>query len=176
MVAVSRSLSGGSLCRVHDASRKRREYNSSRNHEANSMLYEIKVELQGIDPPIWRFLQVPSYTSLVKFHRILQKAMGWKNCHLHEFNTGTRPFDKLSESFDLEKAFSNRKTILYVYDQGDGWEHEITLLGVTEGNGEIVSTAGARACPPEDCGGPPGYYSLLVALSDPEQADHDEML
>jgi len=47
---------------------------------------------------------------------------------------------------------------------------------VTEGNGEIVSTAGARACPPEDCGGPPGYYSLLVALSDPEQADHDEML
>jgi len=81
------------------------------------MLYEIKVELQGIDPPIWRFLQVPSYTSLVKFHRILQKAMGWKNCHLHEFNTGTRPFDKLSESFDLEKAFSNRKTILYVYDQ-----------------------------------------------------------
>src|SRR5208283_620595 len=140
------------------------------------MLYEIKVELQGIDPPIWRTLRVPSYTSLIRFHRILQKTMGWKNCHLHEFITGVMPSNKLSESSDLEKAFSKRRTLLYIYDQGDGWEHEITLLGTTEGNEEISCIAGARACPPEDCGGPPGYYSLLVALSDQEHADHDEML
>jgi len=40
------------------------------------LLYEIKVELKEIEPPIWRIIQVPSRTSLLRLHRVLQRAMG----------------------------------------------------------------------------------------------------
>jgi hypothetical protein len=35
--------------------------------------------------------------------------------------------------------------------------------------------AGAQACPPEDCGGIPGYQSLLEILFDPFHPEHDSM-
>ena len=48
-----------------------------------------------------------------------------------------------------------------------------------EGSGHKVSgqavvpgcVAGARACPPEDCGGPPGYDGLLRALAAPDEPE-----
>jgi len=153
------------------------------------MLYELKVELQGIEPPIWRVLQVPSRTNLFKFHGILQQAMGWTNSHLHLFEVDGKRYGEPSADWGfevidsrkmtLEKIFSGGKTsFLYEYDLGDRWRHEITLLGTveTEELGKPKCMAGARACPPEDCGGVIGYYHLLVALSDPDHEDHDTML
>ena len=153
------------------------------------MLYELKVELQEIDPPIWRVLQVPSRTSLLKFHRILQRAMGWTNSHLHLFEVDGKRYGEPGTECDievldsrkmtLEKIFSRGTTsFVYEYDMGDSWRHEITLLGTVEGQKEEKPgcTAGARACPPEDCGGTMGYYELLVALSDPDHEEHYTML
>ncbi len=151
------------------------------------MLYEIRVELQEIEPPVWRVLRVPSSTSLLKLHRILQKAMGWTNSHLYLFElegkrygepSPERDFEVLdSRKMTLEKIFSQgRPSFMYEYDFGDGWRHEIKLLGKIEGEEKLGCTAGARACPPEDCGGPPGYYELLIALSDPDHEEHDSML
>ena len=153
------------------------------------MLYEIKVELQEIEPPIWRVLLVPSRTSLLRLHRILQRAMGWTNSHLHMFEVDGKRYGEPSTEWDievldsrkmtLEKIFTEgKKSFLYEYDLGDSWRHEITLLGTVEGEAEekLACTAGARACPPEDYGGPMGYYELLVALSDADHEDHDTML
>jgi len=153
------------------------------------LLYELKVEIKEIEPAIWRVLQVPSSTSLLKFHRILQRAMGWTNSHLHLFEVDGKRYGKPSTEWDieildsrkmtLEKIFSGGRTsFLYEYDLGDSWMHEITLLGTVEGEGgeKLGCTAGARACPPEDCGSTPGYYELLVALSDPDHEEHDAML
>ena len=155
--------------------------------KAAILLYEIKVELKEIDPPIWRTIQVPSRTSLLRLHRILQRTMGWKNYHLHLFEVDGKRYGELSTEWDievldsskmtLEKIFSGRrKSFLYEYDLGDRWVYEITLLGTVEGEEKLGCTAGARACPPEDCGGPMGYYELLVALSDPDNEEHDAML
>jgi hypothetical protein len=40
----------------------------------------------------------------------------------------------------------------------------------------VVCTAGKNACPPDDCGGSPGYQMLLEALADPSHEEHDSML
>jgi len=153
------------------------------------LLYEIKVVLKEIEPPIWRMLQVPSRTSLRRLHRILQRAMGWTNSHLHLFEIDGKLYGEPSTEWDfevldsrrmtLEKIFSGGRTsFLYEYDLGDSWRHEIALLGTVEGEAEekIRCTGGARACPPEDCGSTTGYYHLLVALSDPDHEEHDAML
>lgn len=153
------------------------------------MLYEIRVQLRDIKPPIWRVIRVRPQTSLSRLHKILQKAMGWTNSHLHLFEIdgdsyGEGDFDWDFDVQDyhgmrLEKIFTEGRTsFLYEYDLGDSWRHDITLLGKVEGEAgeKIACVAGARACPPEDCGGITGYYHLLVALSDPDHEEHDAML
>lgn len=153
------------------------------------LLYEIRVQLRDIEPPIWRVLRVRPQTSLARLHKILQKAMGWTNSHLHLFEIdgiayGEGDFDWEFEVRDyygisLKKIFvAGRSSFLYEYDLGDSWRHDITLLGTVEDDAgeKIACVAGARACPPEDCGGVTGYYDLLVALSDEEHEDHESML
>jgi len=68
---------------------------------------------------------------------------------------------------------------IYTYDFGDSWEHSIVLekrLPVDPNTTCPVCTDGQLACPPEDCGGIPGFYDLVEALSDPNHERHQEML
>jgi hypothetical protein len=153
------------------------------------LLYEIRVQLRDIEPPIWRVLRVRPQTRLGRLHKILQKAMGWTNSHLHLFEIDGKPYGEGDFDWDfdvqdytgvkLEDVFTEgRRSFLYEYDMGDSWRHDITLLGEVEGapGEKIACVAGARACPPEDCGGVGGYYHLLEALADPENEDHDMLL
>lgn len=151
------------------------------------MLYDIRVQLEQIEPPIWRTVRVPSCTSLSKLHRILQPVMGWQNCHVHLFEVNGKEYGEPSPEWNsevlnsrnmtLEKIFSRgTMSFSYEYDLGDSWMHKITLVGMVEGEEKIKCTAGARACPPEDCGGTMGYYHLLVAISDPTHEEHETML
>ena len=153
------------------------------------LLYEIRVQLRDIEPPIWRILRVRPQTSLSRLHKILQKAMGWTNSHLHLFEIDGKPYGESDFEWDfdvqdyrgmrLEKIFTEGWTFfLYEYDLGDSWRHDITLLGTVEGEAgeKIACIAGARACPPEDCGGVSGYFHLLEALADPGHEDHDMLL
>src|SRR3989304_7950508 len=102
------------------------------------MLYEIKVQLKNIEPPIWRTIQVSSRTSLLRFHRILQRVMGWKNYHLYLFEVDGKRYSEPSAEWDfevlesrkmtLEKIFAQgTKSFTYEYDLGDSWRHEVTL-------------------------------------------------
>lgn len=157
--------------------------------EGDMLLYEIKVQLQDIEPPIWRLLRVRPQTSLSRLHKIVQKAMGWSNSHLHLFEIDGKPYGDGNSEWDfnikdyndmrLDEIFTEGRTsFVYEYDLGDGWRHTITLIDTVEGDeGEkIACIAGAWACPPEDCGGVPGYYHLLEALADPKHEDHKMML
>ena len=71
-------------------------------------------------------------------------------------------------------------SFVYEYDFGDGWEHVVLvekILTREEGAGDFpVCLAGVRACPPEDCGGVPGYESFLQAIGDPTHEEHGAML
>ena len=148
-------------------------------------IYQIKVTLLGTEPPIWRRLLVPADLTLAQLHNVLLSAMGWDGSHLHEFSAGHRQFGTPNPRDLLLGAqpVENERTVLlssvlsragakviYTYDMGDGWEHGIVLekrLPADPGTVYPVCTGGERACPPEDCGGIPGFYDLLEFLRDP---------
>ena len=151
-------------------------------------IHQLKVTLQGIRPPIWRRLRVPSDVTLAKLHRVLQAAMGWEDAHLHRFRAGGMTYgdrgllggvvDRSERAARLgEVAPSAGDTLAYEYDFGDGWEHALVVEAVLPPDPGVrypIGVAGKRACPPEDCGGPWGYGGLLEAVGDPDHPAHAE--
>ena len=155
-----------------------------------STIYTLRVELQYIEPLIWRRLHVPANIPLPRLHSVLQVAMGWTDSHLHSFHIGDRVYsnsEDLEELNMLAEKGNALGTLLgetirefsYEYDFGDGWEHRI----VVESAGKPVPdwpyplcVAGERACPPEDVGGIPGYEEFLEAIANPDHEEHESML
>jgi hypothetical protein len=48
-------------------------------------IFQLKITLNDISPPIWRRIHVNSDTLLFDLHKIIQTTMGWTNSHLHQF-------------------------------------------------------------------------------------------
>ena len=159
-------------------------------------LFELKVTLLDIDPPIWRRIEVPSDFTLEDLHDVLQVVMGWDNSHLHQFMTrdgrwfkGLTPFGDELDSFDdgalegwevhlYDLKEELKEKMAYEYDFGDGWMHEVKLVEAKpadQSRPKVRCLAGDRACPPDDCGGTWGYQDLLDAFKNPKRQD-DEML
>jgi Plasmid pRiA4b ORF-3-like protein len=149
-------------------------------------VYELDVRLCEIEPAIWRTIEISGACSLEALHFAIQVAMGWTNSHLHQFVIDGKTYgmvdvdgaDDLEQEderkFRLQDLAGAGKTFVYEYDFGDGWEHEVTVNKVTARAkpAKPRCVAGARACPPEDCGGVGGYASLLEALGDPAHEEH----
>jgi hypothetical protein len=154
-------------------------------------VYRVHVSLQEISPPIWRVLELSSRTTLKQFHRILQIAMGWEDSHLHEFivngqryGTPDPHYDEVGEVVAEAGARLARvlpmpgASILYLYDFGDFWQHDIRLESAEQAEPGVTYPrllGGARSCPPEDCGGARGYAGLLDILLDPEHEDFEHL-
>ena len=154
------------------------------------VVYQIKVTLKGSKPPIWRRMQVTSETTLAQLHRILQRVMGWEGYHLYQFVVGGMAYGDPSmleemEGEDARKATlatlvrGEKSKILYEYDFGDSWDHELLIekvLPCEAGKRYPVCLTGKRACPPEDCGGIWSYASFLDAIQHPQHPEHEDML
>ncbi len=164
--------------------------------KANPPVYQLKVVLRASKPAIWRRLQVPANANLGWLHAVLQVAMGWTNSHLHHFLVGgTRYSDPqfdddmvIGAEPDLDEAKVRLAQIVpntpkfhfvYEYDFGDSWWHEITVEKTLPIDVVASTTAlcldGARACPPEDCGGVWGYDNLLKVLKNRKHPEHRSM-
>jgi hypothetical protein len=166
---------------------------SAKNNTVPPEIYQLKVTLLGTSPPIWRRLLVPADVTLAQLHDVLQAAMGWQECHMHEFSAGGRHFGRPSpeDRFRGMPPVENERTVrlsrvlgrvgaktIYTYDFGDSWEHAIVLekrLCADPTTAYPVCTGGELVCPPEDCGGIGGFYDLLDALRDPAHERHDEL-
>jgi Plasmid pRiA4b ORF-3-like protein len=155
------------------------------------MIYQIKVTLLWSSPPIWRRLLVPSDITLSDLHNLLQRVMGWDDFHLHEFHCRGQCYGPTDPEQGGPHKIDERKTrlnqllvragakITYTYDFGDDWKHAVVLekcLPVDPHATYPECTGGARASPPEDCGGMGGYYDLLEAIRDPQHPRHEEVL
>ncbi|MFL6244808.1 MAG: plasmid pRiA4b ORF-3 family protein [Thermoanaerobaculia bacterium] len=151
------------------------------------MSYQLKIKLQDITPQIWRRVIVPAHFTLGELHYVIQIAMGWEDAHLHEFVINRQRY-RLPFDGELEDAVDERTTQLrdvaragskftYYYDFGDFWIHLIHVEKAADDGAVEAPTCvdGARACPPEDSGGPWGYLEKVAALSDPDDDDTEEL-
>lgn len=158
-------------------------------------VYQFKITLNDIKPTIWRRIQVPETYTFWDLHVAIQDSMGWMDYHLHQFEivddmTGARlEIGIPGDEFDIQllpgweqkiaKQLIPDKKIIYLYDFGDGWEHDVKLEKILPKDPQVtypICLAGQRACPPEDCGGPWGYENFLEAINNVRHEDHEEML
>jgi hypothetical protein len=149
------------------------------------MVYELRITLEDIEPPIWRRVRVPAEITLASLHEVIQIAMGWTDTHLHQYVIGGEtigvPDEEIDQPISDEKdvrlvdvALVNTR-IFYEYDLGDRWSHEVLVERIErDETSPAVCLGGARACPPEDCGGAHGYQELLEVLANPSHEDHED--
>lgn len=155
-------------------------------------VYQLKVTLEGVKPPIWRRLLVKEDINLLTLHEIIQRAMGWEDYHLHMFTIAGQIFgDQEDDEFgDLgtkngsryklnQLDLGEKSKFKYEYDFGDSWEHTILvekIIPAEKGAHYPICVTGKRACPPEDVGGVWGYENFLEAITDRHHKEHDEYL
>jgi len=160
-------------------------------------VYQIKIALENIRPPIWRRILVSGDTTLDEMHDIMQAIMGWWDYHLHQFIVHGEyygvPDDEYigwremrdEQNYTLEPLIPAEKfKFVYEYDFGDSWEHKLLVEKIMTPQevqrlhaGPLpVCLKGKRSRPPEDVGGVWGYANFLQAIGDPEHPEHDEYL
>ncbi|HSJ57217.1 MAG TPA: plasmid pRiA4b ORF-3 family protein [Anaerolineae bacterium] len=160
--------------------------------ETDVQIYQLKVTLEGIKPPVWRRLLVPGDDTLGDLHDIIQVAFGWLDYHLHQFIVGDAfygvPDPDYLDYVDMrDEEHVTLSEILagegfrfrYEYDFGDGWMHLIEVEKVLAPEPDQlypVCIKGRRARPPEDVGGIWGYQNFLEAIRDPEHDEHESYL
>lgn len=162
--------------------------------KAPDFVAQFCIELLGIDPPVWRRIQVPSDYTFWDLHVAIQDAMGWFDRHLHAYriaghhqvigvpddyrvgHSETAPGWEVS----IDTIFSeDRPLALYEYDFGDSWVHKVRFeahLPAEKGVKFPRCLDGVRRCPPEDCGGPIGYEEFLRIIGDETDAEHADMV
>lgn len=163
-------------------------------------VFQLRIDLEGARPPIWRRISIRSDQSLETLHIVIQAAFDWYNYHLYRFSIGGGPFDLKSELFlceyDLTEADpADEGTFVedvrvdetlqqpgdvlhYLYDYGDTWAMKIVLeeLRPASPDSPIAECVGGRrAAPPEDCGGLTDADQLAEVLDDPAHFDLDHV-
>ena len=151
---------------------------------------QLRITLADVaDPPVWRRVLIPSAYPLDRVHRVVQATMGWQDYHLHAFRLGDEtyaapdPDDEMGyldeTKFRLGDLVAGVDRIDYEYDFGDGWEHTLVVEAhavAQDGAVYPACVAGEGACPPEDCGGSPGFAEFKAVLAGPPGTQRDELL
>lgn len=157
--------------------------------------FQIRVDLVGAQPPLWRRLAMPSNLTLDRVHEVLQLAFEWTDDHLHRFAVASgrkmsRTEPILSTSDDpgnggvseselrLDQLLAKvGDSLFYTYDFGDDWRHVLKLEAVetlpTSDPG-VRCISGRRRGAPEDVGGIYFYDELLAAATDPDHPDREQ--
>jgi Plasmid pRiA4b ORF-3-like protein len=150
----------------------------------------LKITLDDVEPTVLRRIEVPLAIRLDRLHLTIQAAMGWTNSHLYELRArdvgwgvpdpdwGDGPLDASKAKLVDVLEDVGVKTLRYLYDFGDGWEHTIKIERLIDSEPGVIYPRLIEAtgrCPPEDVGGPWGYAELLAAIDDPKHERHADL-
>ena len=151
------------------------------------MYYQLLIELEGIEPKIWRKVLVSPDVTMRQLHHTIQVAMGWENIHLYKFDVNGEEITQMdfveSEDFieDHEVTLSSYMAnegdkMVYSYDFGDHWVHAVILEKIVAEKPKHLPfcTGGERNCPPEDISGIAGYHEFCKIMANPKLPEYDE--
>lgn len=149
----------------------------------------LRIEIKYIEPLIWRRVTVSTSINLAALHKVIQVSMGWLDYHLWEFMVADRRYGIPDPDRPqvLDAATPRLASILgpdriefdYTYDFGDNWEHRIVVEEIKTGEAKAACPkflGGERRCPPEDCGGPPGYFDFIENIARPQSKEARDAL
>ena len=135
--------------------------------------FELKFKLMHYSPEVYRTLVIPAGYNLDTLHHIIQDIFEWDNMHLHEFIKNKKRYsmnpdstydDDYSNQVFLSEVFKRKGSkIKYMYDFGDSWLIEISVLK-THKNMEKpypVCIDAYGTSPEEDSGGIMGYMDMI---------------
>lgn len=162
-------------------------------------IYQFKITLLDTKPPVWRRILVPESYSFYDLHVAIQDVMGWTDSHLHCFEKRelnnkryAQPILVIDSPYAVDEIDRKIPTlfvtetpithifknigdkIIYVYDFGDNWEHDVILEKILTKEPDKkypICLDGAFACPLEDCGSIPGYYQCIQTLKDKKDTE-----
>ena len=155
--------------------------------QRSAQLLQLHISLADIEPLIWRRIVVPDTVLFVELAWIILIVMGWENRHLHEFRVGSLVIG--DPSMDGEGDFHDEtvtplnqviddsiKQFGFCYDFGDDWWHQIVIEARLPDDGKGVRLLdGQNACPPEDCGGVPGYFNLVEVMREKKHPEYKDL-
>lgn len=174
----------------------RRAAKAAPDQAAGQLEVIVRVSLAEITPAIWRQIRLSGAMTLEDLHFAIQGAFGWENSHMHVFTLSADETYSVSAAkswsadvgvegagdaakITLQEIVARKiKRFTYEYDFGDSWLHEITIESASPATEPIAMPqclAGERNGPPDDCGGVPGYYNFVEAMSDPKHPEHREL-
>lgn len=158
-----------------------------------SKILQLKITLKGTEPAVFRTVQIPSTINFLDLHYIIQVVMLWENSHLHEFKFKDYRISQLFEENDEDWAegvidsrdvivgdvISKGDKLIYEYDFGDSWIHEIKVEKELPNVPEMFFPRcidGAMQSPPEDCGGIYGFQNLVELMNGEKNDEYEEMV
>lgn len=158
--------------------------------KASACPLRVRITLAGTDPEVWRELVVPGSFTLDSLHKAIQAVMPWDNNHMHQFEhadtvyadpvmRGSRSVYQDPRQQHLHAFAGHPEPLVYCYDFGDDWCHLVEVSraeDLPDYDGQPCCVAGENACPPEDCGGIPGYHHMLRNQQLPEGERDEELI
>ena len=169
------------------------ELTGKRAYKYRAFELEVILDLEAYKAV--RRLIVPASFGLKNLHKVLQRVFGWQNYHLYDFTildhrgklvSRMVPFeDDLAYDTDatlirehtLAEFFPEHKHMIYTYDMGDNWEHDIHLIRVIEEHDEespyLLEATGQA--PPEDVGGVGGFVNFREIILNPSHPQYGEV-
>jgi hypothetical protein len=159
-------------------------------NRSKAEVFQLHIALKRAKPKIWRRVLVHADIPLEDFSRVVQASMGWMGGHLYLFSDGMEEYapaqmglegTRDTKKMPLRELLPEEKArINYIYDFGDDWDHTITLekkLSPEEAPQQVPKCIGGRRnCPPEDCGGLPGYEEMLEVLEQPDHPEYEDYI
>jgi hypothetical protein len=133
----------------------------------------LRVTLRDVAPKVVRVIDVPASRTLPELHDLRQAAVGWTDSHLHQFVAGELTYGVPAEDADPEQRDGTGARLkdlparfVYLYDFGDGWEHDVEILGPSAERPGCPY--GKGICLPEDVGGPSGHVGAILYAPGPQ--------
>lgn len=150
----------------------------------------LHIQLEDIEPAIWRRVEAPLTSTLKALHDVIQAAMLFEDCHLFQFEIGDRRYgypdpdwgDEIRDARNIRLGAVLARGVTrftYTYDFGDDWRHTIVVEDVTAADPKVGYPRfidGAHRGPPEDVGGFPGFEEFVRVMADPADPAHDSVM